>query len=378
MRDDFQEMWKMSWEALLGDAVSSVEELAEYIPVSENEKEVLSDICQYHPLRISKYYLSLIDSNDTDDPIKRLAVPQAHESYLEGSYDTSGERSNTVLPGLQHKYEQTALILATNECAMYCRHCFRKRLVGLNTAEVLHDIGPAAEYIEKHKEITNVLVTGGDPFVLTNDRIDEILGALTEIRHLDFIRFGTRVPVTFPERIISDDEFLDILKKYSSDKKPLYVVTQFNHPREITKKSVRACDKLRKIGIVISNQTVLLKGVNNDSDIMAQLQRGLVRIGVIPYYIFQCRPVRRVKKHFQVPLYDACQIIQETRRKLDGHSKRFRFIMSHPTGKVEILGMHNGQFFFKYHQAKNPNMIGVVFSRRADKTSTWLDDLKEA
>ena len=371
-------MLEMSWEALLSDAVSSVEELAEYIPVSENEKEVLSDICQYHPLRISKYYLSLIDSNDTDDPIKRLAVPQAHESYLEGSYDTSGEKSNTVLPGLQHKYEQTALILATNECAMYCRHCFRKRLVGLNTAEVLQDIGPAAEYIEKHKEITNVLVTGGDPFVLTNDRIDEILGALTEIRHLDFIRLGTRVPVTFPERIISDDEFLDMLKKYSSDKKPLYVVTQFNHPREITKRSVRACDKLRKIGITISNQTVLLKGVNNDSEIMAQLQRGLVHIGVIPYYVFQCRPVRRVKKHFQIPLYNACRIIQETRRKLDGHSKRFRFIMSHPTGKVEILGMYNGQFFFKYHQAKNPNKVGVVFSRLADKTSAWLDDLEEA
>ena len=378
MRDDFQEMLEMSWEALLSDAVSSVEELAEYIPVIENEKEVLSDICQYHPLRISKYYLSLIDSNDTDDPIKRLAVPQAHESYLEGSYDTSGEKSNTVLPGLQHKYEQTALILATNECAMYCRHCFRKRLVGLNTAEVLQDIGPAAEYIEKHKEITNVLVTGGDPFVLTNDRIDEILGALTEIRHLDFIRLGTRVPVTFPERIISDDEFLDMLKKYSSDKKPLYVVTQFNHPREITKRSVRACDKLRKIGITISNQTVLLKGVNNDSEIMAQLQRGLVHIGVIPYYVFQCRPVRRVKKHFQIPLYNACRIIQETRRKLDGHSKRFRFIMSHPTGKVEILGMYNGQFFFKYHQAKNPNNVGVVFSRLADKTSAWLDDLEEA
>jgi lysine 2,3-aminomutase len=368
----------VSWKALLGDAVSSVEELTEYIPVSENEKEILSDICQNHPLRISKYYLSLIDSTDSEDPIKRLAVPQTHESYLEGSYDTSGEKSNTVLPGLQHKYEQTALILATNECAMYCRHCFRKRLVGLNTTEILQDIGPAAEYIEKHKEITNVLVTGGDPFVLTNDRIDEILGALTEIKHLDFIRFGTRVLVTFPERIISDDDFLDMLKKYSSDEKPLYVVTQFNHPREITKKSVHACDKLQKIGITISNQTVLLKGVNNDSEIMAQLQRGLVRIGIIPYYVFQCRPVRRVKKHFQVPLYNACRIIQETRRKLDGHSKRFRFIMSHPTGKVEILGMHNRQFFFKYHQAKNPNNVGVVFSRLADKTSTWLDDLEEA
>jgi KamA family protein len=249
-------------------------------------------------------------------------------------------------------------------------------LVGIDTNEVIQDIQSAVDYIQNHREINNVLITGGDPFVLSNNRIEEFLATLTEIDHLDFIRFGTRVPVTFPKRIISSNHFTDMLESYTR-KKRLYVVTQFNHPREITEESIQACNQLQEVGITISNQTVLLRGINDDPDIMTQLQRDLVRIGVIPYYIFQCRPVKRVKKHFQVPLHEGCRIIQETRRKLDGHTKRFRFIMSHPTGKVEILGIDNGKFFFKYHQAKDPRNTGRIFSRPVDKTSTWLDDLNQ-
>lgn len=365
----------MSWEtALQNSSISSVDDLAKYFDFSEKDKVIIEEICQDHPLRISKYYLSLIDKSDEEDPIRRLSIPLVHESYMEGSYDTSGERANTVLPGLQHKYKQTAVILATNECAMYCRHCFRKRLVGLDTNEIIQDFQSALDYIQNHREINNVLITGGDPFVLSNNRIEEFLAALTKIDHLDFIRFGTRVLVTFPKRIISDNDFTEMFESYTH-KKRLYVVTQFNHPREITRESVQACNRLQKAGVTISNQTVLLRGVNDDSNIMTQLQRSLVRIGVIPYYVFQCRPVKRVKKHFQVPLYEGCKIIQETRRQLDGHTKRFRFIISHPTGKVEVLGINNGQFLFKYHQAKDPKNVGAVFSRPANKTSTWLDDL---
>ena len=364
----------MSWESIIQDSISSIEDLSNFLNVNDEDKVVLEKICENHPLRISRYYLSLIDTNNEEDPIRKLAIPQAHESYLEGSYDTSGERSNTVLPGLQHKYRETAVILATNECAMYCRHCFRKRLVGIESNEVIQDIQDAVDYIENHKEINNVLITGGDPFVLSNERIKQFLAALTQIDHLNFIRFGTRVPVTFPRRILSDDDLVKTLKSYKK-KKRIYLVTQFNHPREITKESIQACMQLQEAGITISNQTVLLRGVNDNPDIMAQLQRGLVQIGVIPYYVFQCRPVKRVKKQFQVSLYEGVRIIQKTRSKLDGHSKRFRFIMSHPTGKIEILGINNGKFFFKYHQAKNPDDIGIIFSKSVDKKSTWLDDL---
>ena len=127
----------MSWESIIQDSISSIEDLSNFLNVNDEDKVVLEKICENHPLRISRYYLSLIDTNNEEDPIRKLAIPQAHESYLEGSYDTSGERSNTVLPGLQHKYRETAVILATNECAMYCRHCFRKRLVGIESNEVI-------------------------------------------------------------------------------------------------------------------------------------------------------------------------------------------------------------------------------------------------
>jgi KamA family protein len=366
----------MSWENQLEGSISTVDELASILDMSEDEIEVLEDICREHPLRISDYYLSLIDKKNENDPIRRIAVPLAHESYLEGTYDTSGESTNTVFQGLQHKYRQTVVILATNECAMYCRHCFRKRLIGLDTNEALQDIERAKAYTQDHKEVNNVLITGGDPLVLPNEKIETFLESFSNINHLDFIRFGTRIPVTLPQRITEDQELLQILERYSRKRKRIYFVTQFNHPREVTNKSIKAIGLLSKAGVITNNQTVLLRGVNDDSDIMAQLQRRLVEIGVIPYYVFQCRPVKRVKKHFQVPLLEGHRIIQDTRRKLDGITKRFRFIMSHETGKIEILGIENDHFLFKYHQAKDSRNIDRILSRKINKTATWLDDFE--
>lgn len=366
----------MSWKNQLESSISSIDELASLIDIDDDEIVALRNICHEHPLRIPRYYLSLIDKRDLNDPIRRIAIPLSYESYLEGTYDTSGEDKNTVFQGLQHKYQQTVVILATNECAMYCRHCFRKRLVGLDTRETLQDLGRAVKYVQNKKQITNILITGGDPLVLPNERIDEFLDAFSNIDHLDFIRFGTRVPVTFPQRITRDRELTSIFERYASRIR-LFFVTQYNHPNEITIKSIQAIRQLSKTGITVSNQTVLLRGVNNDADIMATLQRRLVEIGVIPYYIFQCRPVKHVKQQFQVPLYEACEIIDQTRRRLDGHSKRFRFIMSHTTGKVEILGVQKGRFLFKYHQAKNPERVGTIFSKKVSRTATWLDDLSD-
>ncbi|MFW9847425.1 MAG: KamA family radical SAM protein, partial [Candidatus Thorarchaeota archaeon] len=299
-----------------------------------------------------------------------------NELISEGSYDTSGELSNTVLSGLQHKYKQTALILATAECAMYCRHCFRKRLVGLPSQEILRDIEAAVEYIRNHEEINNILVTGGDPFTLDTFRISNLLEALSSVPHLEFIRFGTRIPVTYPMRILHDEGLLEVLRKHSRLSRRLFVVTQFNHPNEITEESIAAIDRLMSAGVVVNNQTVLLKGVNDDPAVLSNLQNRLVSIGVNPYYVFQCRPVARVKKTFQVPLYYGYQIVEEAKKLLNGHSKRFRYIMSHHTGKIEILGIFDRKFLFKYHQAKDSNDQGRIFTREVDKTATWLDDLK--
>jgi len=375
MRLECVEVSTQGWEAELEKNIHTLDDLKEYVELSPKEEKQLRKVIKRHPMSVSRYYLSLIDWNDPGDPIKKMAIPGVNELDIAGSYDTSGEHENTKMHGLQHKYAQTALILATNRCATYCRHCFRKRLVGLPNQEVIRRFEMATRYIRAHEEIDNVLITGGDPLILPTRVIERMLEMLTDIKHLNFIRFGSRVPVTFPERIVEDEEFLDMLKVYSLNDRRCYVVTQFNHPREITSQSIEAVDRLIGSGVPVNNQTVLLKGVNDDPETMAKLQNKLIGIGVNPYYIFQCRPVKRVKHHFQVPLYRGYEIIEGAKRKLNGHSKRFKYIMSHRTGKIEIVGVMDGEIYFKYHQAKNPRNIGKFFKRKLNREAGWLDDL---
>jgi lysine 2,3-aminomutase len=350
-----------------------VEQIAHKLGLSLDETKKLKQVAEIHPMRVSPYYLSLIDWTDPDDPIRKMAIPSLEELNLAGFYDTSGEAENTKMPGLQHKYAETALILATNRCATYCRHCFRKRLVGLPTKEIMKRFEDAADYIAEHEEINNVLVSGGDPLVLSNEVIKKFLETLTKIEHLSFIRFGSRTPVTLPSRF-TDPELLALFKRYSQIDRRLYVVTQFNHPREITPQSVSAVSRLINAGVLLSNQTVLLKGVNDNSETLATLMNRLVSIGVTPYYVFQCRPVKRVKRHFQVPICEGVRIVEKAKAKCNGHSKRFKYIMSHKTGKIEILGIMKGKIYFKYHEAKNRKNLGVIFKRRVDENAGWLDD----
>ncbi len=369
-------MESLVWKDEIKKSISTIEELKEYIKLTPEEEKQLQEVIKIHPMLITRYYMSLINKNDPDDPIRKMAIPSVEELELSGSYDTSNERGNTKLTGLQHKYLQTVLVLSTSSCTTYCRHCFRKRIVGLPSKEIMQRFNDAVKYIAEHEEINNVLISGGDPFVLSTKAIEGFLQKLSNISHLDFIRFGTRVPVTFPDRIIEDEELLTLLQKNSVKNRRIYVVTQFNHPREITEKSINAVSKLISSGVIVNNQTVLLKGVNDNSDTLSELQNRLVGIGVNPYYVFQCRPVKRVKHHFQVPLYKGIEIVENAKKKLNGNSKRFRYVMSHPTGKIEIIGIMDGYFYFKYHQAKDPENIGKLFKKKLNKTAGWLDDLE--
>jgi len=368
----------MKWQDELKKNITTIDELKKYFDIPEDEAKKLDEITKVHPMSITRYYLSLIEKPSPDDPIWRMAVPSVDEFVQIGSYDTSGEQENTKLTGLQHKYSQTALLLATNRCAMYCRFCFRKRLVGLPNKEILRRLEAAADYISKHPEINNVLISGGDPLTLPNEIIRKLLEMLWNIDHLEFVRIGSRVPVTFPMRITDDSELIEIFREYSSKNgKRLYLVTHFNHPKEITPQSTEAVQKVLDAGVIISNQTVLLRGVNDDPKVLATLMRELVRIGVVPYYVFQCRPVMRVKHHFQVPLVEGIRIVEEAKKMLDGHSKRFKYAMSHRTGKIEILGIIDDEIYFKYHQAKDPSNLGKMFKFKIKPDAGWLDDLLE-
>jgi lysine 2,3-aminomutase len=357
------------------NSICTIRQLKDFIDLSSEEEKKLKQIIQKHPMRVTSYYMSLIDWTDPYDPVRKMAIPSVNEFSLQGSYDTSGEAENTKMSGLQHKYSETALILATNKCATYCRYCFRKRLVGLQTKEIIERFEDAAEYIKPHKQINNVLITGGDPLVLKNEVIEKFLSILSDFPQIKFIRFGSRAPVTFPSRF-EDDELLKILSSYSLPDRRIYVVTQFNHPNEITKQSIKAVDNLIKSGVIVNNQTVLLKGVNDNPRTLANLLNGLVSIGVNPYYVFQCRPVKRVKQHFQVPLCRGIEIVEKAKAHCNGHSKRFKYIMSHRTGKIEILGIFEDEIYFKYHQAKDRKKLGKIFTRPVDESAGWLDDFK--
>ena len=285
-----------------------------------------------------------------------------------------GEHDNTVVQGMQHKYRQTVMILSTNQCAMYCRHCFRKRLVGLSSAEVAAHLPEMAAYVSAHPEIDNVLISGGDAFLNSNEVIGEYLETFTSIPHIRFIRFGTRTPVTFPQRILEDDgELTNLLARYG-ERKQIIVVTHFNHPRELTDQSRQAVRELQRAGCVVRNQTVLLRGVNDDPEVLAALLNALVSIGVMPYYVFQCRPVEGVKNQFQVPLARGVAIVDEAKASMSGIAKAFRYAMSHPTGKIEILGpAGEGKLAFKYHQAKDPADNARLFIRDVAPDQCWLD-----
>ena len=229
----------MNWKDELKENMTTAGELKDFLNLTDEETVQMDKILEQFPMTVTRYYLSLINRDDPKDPIRRMCIPTISENDLSGTFDTSGEESNTIMPGLQHKYAQTAMILSTNRCAMYCRHCFRKRLVGVPNDEILENFDEMADYIEKHSEITNVLISGGDAFLINNSAIRRYLETFSAIDHLDLIRFGTRTPVVFPARIYDDPELLDIIREFSAQKQ-IYVVTHFNHPNEFTEESKKS------------------------------------------------------------------------------------------------------------------------------------------
>lgn len=363
----------MGWNEALRNNVTRAEELRKYMRLTAQEEDHLSRILDRFPMTATEYYLSLIDwDNPEEDPVFKMSIPSIRETDLSGDFDTSGEAENTVLPGLQHKYGQTALILSTHRCAMYCRHCFRKRLVGISDDETAGNMDEMAVYVSSHSEISNVLISGGDSFLNSNQVIRRYLELFSRIGHLDLIRFGTRIPVVLPMRIYDDPELLEILAAYTRIKQ-IYVVTQFNHPKELTPESIKSVRCLIDAGVIVRNQTVLLKGINDDARTLGELLKMLTRQGVIPYYIFQCRPVSGVMNQFQVPLMRGCRIVEEAKNMQNGQGKGIRYAMSHVTGKIEILGSSpDGRMLFKYHQAKEEKDQGRIFAEALTLDQAWL------
>ncbi|MHA1775604.1 MAG: KamA family radical SAM protein [Promethearchaeia archaeon] len=354
------------------DLLNLTKDLHKSQEILKSIKEANPEVVKKFPLKISPYYLSLINWDDEEDSIAKMVVPSPEELNYKDIGTITHEHENTKLFGLQHKYSQTALILVSNECASYCRYCFRKRFVGLHQKEIMRNFERAVEYIKKHPEINNVLLSGGDPLVLSTDNLRKILELLDPLSQLKFIRIGSKVPVTLPQRILNDGDLLDLLHDYSRPTRRIHIQTHFNHPREITTKSIGAIDALLSANVMVQNQSVLLRGVNDNPETLSELLNGLVGIGVNPYYIFQCRPFTFKPSAFQVPIWEGIDIIDETRKRLNGQSKRFKYVMSHATGKIEIIGKLGDEILFKYHQSKYPENHNKIFTRKLPHGEVWL------
>lgn len=345
--------------------------------LSEQERAELKKVTEKFAFRCNDYYLSLINWDDPDDPIRHIVIPHIKELKEWGRLDPSDEKAYTILPGLEHKYNSTALLLISNACEGLCRYCFRKRVfIEKKQDDYLQDVDSALEYIGRHKEITNVLLTGGDPLVLATTKLENLISRLRQIEHVQIIRIGTRIPVYNPYRIIEDPMLLEMINTYSTDEKKLYVITHFVHPREITDAAVESCNLIQKAGAKICNQTPLARGINDNPDTLSELFARLSFIGVIPYYVFQCRPAVG-NKAYTVPIEEGYEIFEQAKSKISGLAKRARYVMSHSTGKIEIVGKTKEFVYFKYHRAADDKNSGKFLVFKSNPKACWFDDYDE-
>jgi len=300
-------------------------------------------------------------------------IPSKEELDGNGKLDASDEKRYTVAPGCEHKYPDTAILLVSNVCACFCRFCFRKRLFMQDNHEVSPRVFKGLEYINNHKEISNVLLTGGDPFMLSTDRLYSIIQKIEQIEHVKIIRIGTKIPAFFPDRILKDDSLIGIL---TLAKKQIFVVTHFNHSRELTEKAIKAIRVLQTARITVVNQTPLLKDINSDPEILSELMNTLTYCGIVPYYVFINRPVKG-NKMFSVPVEKAYEIFNITKQSCSGLAKKAKLIMSHETGKLEVVGLDPDYTYFKYHRHPDTSRMGKLFKKKRNKSAYWFDDYKE-
>jgi lysine 2,3-aminomutase len=303
------------WRWQARNAISSVEKLARALPLTERELEGARRAeREGMPIGITPYYLSLIDPRDPACPIRRQCVPDGREGVtaVGDLADPLGEVAHEVAPHLVQRYPDRALLLATDRCAVYCRFCTRSRMVGDGGGAVsLEALAPALAYLRAHPEVRDVIVSGGDPLAMATERVVRILTAVRAVPSVETIRLATRVPVTMPQRITG--ELVRALRPLH----PIWVMTHFNHPKELTPESLRACARLVDAGFPVMNQSVLLAGINDDAETLEALFRGLIRGRVRPYYLLQADPVGGTS-HLRTPIARGIALMEALQGRLTG------------------------------------------------------------
>lgn len=307
--------------------ITSAEQLGKVLKLEDSDKADIEKCLAHFKMAITPYYASLMDRDNPECPVRKQAVPTIEELDVHPCElcDPLAEERQSPVEGIIHRYPDRVLFLLTRKCAMYCRHCTRRRLVGCEDFSLDDDkLEAALDYIRKNEKIRDVLLSGGDPFMLSDSRLESIIKKLRAIPHVEVIRIGTRTPVTLPMRIT--DDLVNMLHRYH----PIWINTHFNHPKEITPESTEACRKIVESGIPLGNQTVLLRGVNDNADTLKELFTKLVKIRVRPYYLYQCDLAQGLN-HFRTPVSEGIEIMKNIRGYISGFAVP-TFVIDAPGG----------------------------------------------
>jgi len=323
-----------NWKWQLKNSVTTIQQLSKFLELSVNEIRPAQAINDTLPIRITPYYLSLLDKYKADQPLRKSVVPVFDEFLVSRgeASDPLSESHHSPVPNIVHRYPDRVLFLVTGFCSTYCRYCTRSHMVAKDKCHIgLKAWEPGLQYIRKNTNIRDVLISGGDPLTMNDLNIEYLLSRLRDIEHVEIIRIGTKVPVVLPQRI--NRSLVNVLKKYH----PLYISIHFTHPDEITPEVKEACEKLTNAGIPLGSQTVLLKGINDNVPVMKQLMHGLLKIRVRPYYLYQCDPILG-SAHFRTPIDKGLEII----RGLRGHTSGYavpQYVVDAPGGggKIPLL-----------------------------------------
>lgn len=342
------------WHWQMKNRITTLEQLQDYLPLALEESRGISACLHDFRMAITPYYASLLDPHNPHCPIRKQSIPSVHELISDRNDldDPLNEDKDSPVPGITHRYPDRVLFLVTDKCAMYCRHCTRRRIAGQQDRAMPKErVLKALEYIRQTTVIRDVVISGGDPLTLSDDYLEFLLAELRKIKHVEIIRVGTRIPVVMPQRITS--KLCSMIQKYH----PVWINTHFNHPKEITAEAAKACGMLADHGIQLGNQTVLLKDVNDCPHVMKELMRKLLKIRVRPYYIYQCDMSRGIG-HFRTPVSKGIEIIENLRGHTSGLAVP-HFVIDAPGGggKIPItpqylISQSNHQVILRNYEGK--------------------------
>jgi len=350
------------WHWQLKNSITTLAQLQQIANLSEKEIQSIIDHKNSLPLRITPYYASLISQENSLEAIRRSVVPTTDELIVsEGeASDPLAEHHDSPCPVIVHRYPDRVLFLSTDFCSTYCRYCTRSHMVGKEKGHFSNDVlQQGIDYIRNHPAVRDVLISGGDVLTLSDTRIEYILSNIHEIPHVEIIRIGTKVPVVLPQRITKS--LVSILKKYH----PLFMSIHFTHPDELTPETVEACARLADAGIPLGSQTVLLKGINDDAEVMRKLMQGLLKARVRPYYLYQCDPILG-SAHFRTSVNKGLEIIKSLRGFTTGYAVP-NYVIDAPAGggKIPLLP--------EYYQGRDDNK--VILKNYEDKLFSYPDHI---